>query len=143
MPSKLSRADLDAILAEDTPFADQHGFTVESLSEGAARCRLPFSDQSIRPGGTIAGPSMFALADFALWVAVMTRVGPQPLAVTTDMTIHFMAKPERGDLIGDARVIKTGKRLCVGEVSVFNADDPEEVPVSHVVGTYSVPPRQD
>ena len=142
MPSRLSRAELDAILAEDAPFADHHGFAVESLSDGGARCRLPFSDLSIRPGGTIAGPSMFALADFALWVAVMTRVGPQPLAVTTDMTIHFMAKPERGDLIADARVIKTGKRLCVGEVSVFNAEDPDEVPVSHVVGTYSVPPRQ-
>lgn len=142
MTSKLSRAELDEILATDAPFAERQGFVVEDMAAGTARCRLPFSDDSIRPGGTISGPAMFGLADFTLWIAVMTAVGPEPLAVTTDMTVHFLAKPARGDLIAAARLLKTGKRLCVGEVGVFNADDADETPVAHVVGTYSVPARR-
>jgi acyl-coenzyme A thioesterase PaaI-like protein len=90
MPSKLTRAELDDILATDAPFADLFGFVVEEIGEGSARCRLPFSDVSIRPGGTISGPAMFALADFTLWIAVMADVGPVPLGVRTDMTIHFL-----------------------------------------------------
>lgn len=142
MPAKLTRAELDAILAEDAPFADLFGFVVEEIGEGRARCRLPFSDVSIRPGGTISGPAMFALADFTLWIAVMADVGPVPLAVTTDMTIHFLSKPGAGeDLIAEAALLKSGKRLCVGDVRIFGAHDPDETPVAHVTGTYSVPPN--
>ena len=140
MSAKLSHAQLDEILAGEAPFADHFGFVVEEIGAGAARCRLPYSDASIRPGGTISGPAMFALADFALYVAVMSAVGPVSLAVTTDMTIHFLSKPGKGDLIGAARLLKVGRRLCVGEVAIFDADDPEERPVAHVAGTYSVPP---
>lgn len=140
MPSNLSRAQLDEILADDAPFADLFGFVVEEIGEGTARCRLPYSDVSIRPGGTISGPAMFALADFALYIAVMSEVGPVSLAVTTDMTIHFLSKPGKMDLIGEARLLKAGRRLCVGEVVIFGADDPDEAPVAHIAGTYSVPP---
>ncbi|MBP5856785.1 PaaI family thioesterase [Marivibrio halodurans] len=141
MPAKLTRAALDRILAEEAPFADMHGFVVEEIGEATARCRLPYSDVSIRPGGTISGPAMFALADFTLWIAVMARIGPVPLAVTTDMTIHFLTKPGKGDdLIGQARLLKNGRRLCVGEVTIFGASDPAETPVAHVTGTYSIPP---
>ncbi len=141
MPSKLTRAELDEILAHEAPFADLYGFVVEEIGEGTARCRLPFSDISIRPGGTISGPAMFALADFTLWIAVMADIGPVPLAVTTDMTIHFLSKPGAGDdLIAEASLLKSGRRLCVGDVRIFDAQDPEETAVAHVTGTYSVPP---
>lgn len=142
MPAKITRAELDAILAKDAPFADMYGFVVEEIGEARARCRLPFSDVSIRPGGTISGPAMFALADFTLWIAVMADIGPVPLAVTTDMTIHFLSKPGNGeDLIAEAKLLKSGRRLCIGDVHIFGAADPAETPVAHVAGTYSVPPQ--
>ena len=142
MSARITREDLDAILADDAPFADHYGFVVEEIGAGAARCRLPFSDVSIRPGGTISGPAMFALADFTLWIAVMGDVGPVPLAVTTDMTIHFLSKPGNGeDLVAEAKLLKSGRRLCIGDVHIFGAHDPEKTPVAHVAGTYSVPPN--
>jgi len=82
---------------------------------------------------------MFMLADVALYVAVLSVIGIVPLAVTTSMTINFLSKPAPRDLVGEASILKAGKRLCVGEV-LLHSDGSEE-PVAHVTGTYSVPPR--
>ena len=91
----------------------------------------------IRPGGTISGPTMMELADFAMYVAVFSAVGPQPLAVTTNLNINFLRKPGKGDLIADARLMKVGKRLAVGEVEIYS--DGVAEPVAHVTSTYSIP----
>ncbi len=102
--------------------------------------RWTFDDTSLRPGGTISGPTMMELADFAMYVAVFSAIGPQPLAVTTNLNINFLRKPARGDLIADAKLMKVGKRLAVGEVTIYSAG-PDE-PVAHVTATYSIPQRR-
>ena len=84
---------------------------------------------------------MFALADVALYVAILANIGPVALAVTTNLNINFLRKPAPADLIGEARLMKLGKRLAVGEVSITSAGDGELV--AHAVGTYSIPPRGD
>ena len=86
-----------------------------------ARMRLHFDDKHLRPGGTISGPSMFSLADVALYVAVLAQVGRVRLAVTTNLNINFLRKPPPADLIGEARLLKLGKRLAVGEVAISSA----------------------
>jgi uncharacterized protein (TIGR00369 family) len=97
-----------------------------------------FRETFIRPGGTISGPTMMALADFTMYVAVLAAAGPVPLAVTTNLNINFLRKPTQTDLIADARLLKRGKRLVVGEVLIYSQD--VEEPVAHVTATYSIPP---
>ena len=83
---------------------------------------------------------MMALADFAMYVAVLAAIGPVPLAVTINLNINFLRKPAQRDLTAEARLLKLGKRLAVGEVTIRS--DGEEEPVAHVTSTYSIPPRQ-
>jgi uncharacterized protein (TIGR00369 family) len=114
-------------------------FEIEAIDPTNARLRLNFDPRHLRPGGTISGPSMFALADLALYVAILARIGPVGLAVTTNLNINFLRKPAPRDLIGEARLIKLGKRLAVGEVAIFSPGDTELA--AHATGTYSIPPR--
>jgi acyl-coenzyme A thioesterase PaaI-like protein len=92
----------------------------------------------VRPGGTVAGPALFALADVALYAAVLSRIGPVELAVTTSMTINFLRKPAPRPVIAEARLLQLGRRLAYGEVLLLS--DGEADPVAHATGTYSIPP---
>jgi uncharacterized protein (TIGR00369 family) len=113
------------------------GYIIERVGYGDVRVRWRFDDSSLRPGGTVSGPTMMELADFAMYVAVFSAIGPQPLAVTTNLNINFLRKPTRADLLADARLMKVGRRLAVGEVSIFSEGTDE--PVAHVTATYSIP----
>lgn len=130
-----------SFLETDFPQLQQSGsrFGLDELGHGTCRMRLLAEERHLRPGGTISGPAMFMLGDVALYVAVLSIVGIVPLAVTTSITINFLSKPAPRDLIAECRILKAGKRLCVGEV-LLHSDGSEE-PVAHVTGTYSVPPR--
>ncbi len=107
----------------------------------SAAVRLNYHPDHLRPGGTISGPSMFALCDLALYVAILHEIGRVKLAVTTNVSINFLRRPEPKDLIGRARLMKLGKRLAVGEVALFSPGDAEMV--AHATGTYSIPARGD
>jgi len=118
-------------------FYDGCGLSIERVRYGETRVRKEFHDKSLRPGGTISGPTMMELADFSMYVAVFSAIGRQPLAVTTNLSINFLRKPAKADLIADARLMKIGKRLAVGEVTIYSEGIPE--PVAHVTATYSIP----
>ena len=107
----------------------------------SATVRLNYHPDHLRPGGTISGPSMFALSDLALYVAILHEIGRVELAVTTNVSINFLRRPEPGDLIGKAKLMKLGKRLAVGEVALFSPGEADMV--AHAVGTYSIPARGD
>ena len=113
------------------------GLTLERVDYANVRVRRHFHEDYLRPGGTISGPTMMELADFAMYVAVFSAVGAQPLAVTTNLTINFLRKPARADLISEAKLLKVGKRLAVGEVGIYS--DGQDEPVAHVTSTYSIP----
>jgi len=114
-------------------------YIVEELRPLGARLRGVYHESQIRPGGTISGPTMMTLADVSLYVAVIGAIGPVALAVTTNLNINFLRKPQPRDLIGECRLLKLGKRFAVGEVTILS--DGEVAPVAHVTGTYSIPPR--
>jgi uncharacterized protein (TIGR00369 family) len=140
MPAPAMNADeIAKLLHEVFPqaFYPGCGLTLERVEYANIRVRRHFHDDYIRPGGTISGPTMMELADFAMYVAVFSAVGPQPLAVTTNLNINFLRKPAQSDLIADARLMKVGKRLAVGEVTIYSEGLPE--PVAHVTSTYSIP----
>ena len=113
-------------------------YMVEELRPLGARLRAVYHESQIRPGGTISGPTMMTLADVSLYVAVIASIGPVALAVTTNLNINFLRKPGPRDLLSECRLLKLGKRLAVGEVTIFS--DGEDEPVAHVTGTYSIPP---
>ena len=133
---------LSAYLAMEFPqIGIGRDFSVEAVGPMSARMRLHYRADHLRPGGTISGPTIFALADVCLYVAILAQLGRVKLAVTTNLNINFLRKPGPADLIGEARLLKLGKRLAVGEVTMFSLDAPDIV--AHATGTYSIPPRGD
>lgn len=136
----ISLRQLEELTEQRVPFARPYRFDVTRLGEGEAWVRLPANDGLLRPGGTIAGPAMMALADYAMYAAVLTAIGPVELAVTTSLNINFLRKPQPGDLFAKASLLKLGKRLAVGAVDVTGTD---RRLVAHVTCTYSVPPERD
>ncbi|SMG07926.1 PaaI family thioesterase [Paracoccus sp. J56] len=114
---------------------------VEALDEQQMTARLLVNEQHLRPGGTISGPAMFALADVTIYLAILARIGEVALAVTTNASIDFMRKPESGrDLLADCRILKLGRVLAVGEV-LMRSEGSEE-PVARCSMTYSIPPNR-
>jgi len=140
MPAPAMSADAIAkLLHAEFPqaFYPGCGHSIERVEHGDVRVRWTFDEASLRPGGTVSGPTMMELADFAMYVAVFSAIGPQPLAVTTNLNINFLRKPTRADLLADAHLMKIGKRLAVGEVTIYSEGTKE--PVAHVTATYSIP----
>jgi uncharacterized protein (TIGR00369 family) len=111
--------DLERFLLAEFPqvFHSDSGLAIEAVWDGGCRVRQAFREISVRPGGTISGPTMMALADFAMYVAVLAAIGPVPLAVTINLNINFLRKPAPRDLVAEARLLKLGKRLATGEIS--------------------------
>jgi uncharacterized protein (TIGR00369 family) len=140
MPVVMTVKELERFLLAELPqvFHSNSGLAIEAVWERGCRVRQAFREVSLRPGGTISGPTMMALADFAMYVAVLAAIGPVPLAVTTNLNINFLRKPVPGDLVAEARLLKIGKRLATGEVTIRS--DGETEPVAHVTSTYSIPP---
>lgn len=131
---------LSAFLVKEFPqIGLGRDFSIEAVGPMSARLRLHYRPDHLRPGGTISGPTIFALADVALYVAILAQIGEIKLAVTTGLNINFLRKPGPSDLIGEARLLKLGKRLAVGEVAMFSFGAQEIV--AHATGTYSIPPR--
>jgi uncharacterized protein (TIGR00369 family) len=136
----MTTADIQTFLQREFPQIEAHGrYKVEKASAKGVRVRARYDASQIRPGGTISGPTMMSLADVSLFVAVLACIGPQALVVTTNLNINFLRKPGPRDLIAECRLLKLGKRLAVGEVTIYS--DGELEPVAHVTGTYSIPPR--
>ncbi len=135
----MTREDLTAFL--DLEFPQMHAggrtYHVDEIGPLSARMRMDYHERHLRPGGTLSGPSMMALADLALYAAILAHIGPVGLAVTTSLNFNFLRKPEPRGLIAECRLLKLGKRLAVGEVSIFSEGNPEVV--CHATGTYSIP----
>ena len=112
-------------------------YALETLWYGGCRVRRRHHERSLRPGGTVSGPVMMALADFTMYLAVLSAIGWVPLAVTTNLSINFLKRPGARDLLAEAQLFKLGKRLAVGEVALRSDGDDDLV--AHVTSTYSIP----
>jgi uncharacterized protein (TIGR00369 family) len=134
--SKLSVREFTDIIQAGLPMAAESGVYLQAIEHGTAEMVLPYNDNSIRPGGTIAGPHMMMLADVCMYAVVLSMIGEVKLAVTTNFNINFLRKPRACDLIARGKIIKLGKRLAIIEVSIYSEEDI----VAHATGTYSIPP---
>lgn len=136
--SGITVGEFNAIIDEDLPWAADVGMRAVETGEATATLVVPFTESMLRPGGTISGPTMMALADACMYATVLAAIGPVKLAVTTNFNINFMRKPAECDLIAKGHVLKLGKRLCVLSVDI-TSDGSDEL-VAHATGTYSIPP---
>jgi acyl-coenzyme A thioesterase PaaI-like protein len=130
--AKMSVAELERFLHVEFPQAFSAGdISIESADGASCLLRQRYSDRMLRPGGTVSGPTLMALADFAMYVVLLSAIGPIGLAVTTNLNINFLRKGQ------PARLLKLGKRLAVGEVNLLSGTSPD--PIAHVTSTYSIP----
>ena len=136
---KLTRERLLQLLEAEFPEATHAvgDYEIEEMWHGGCRVRRRHHERSLRPGGTVSGPVMMALADFTMYLAVLSAIGWVPLAVTTNLSINFLKKPGARDLLAEAQLFKLGKRLAVGEVGLRSDGDDDLV--AHVTSTYSIP----
>lgn len=136
----MDATDLQAFLARDFGQVAED-FVVDRVGPEGLILRLKVAGRHLRPGGTVSGPSMFGLADVAMYLAILAQIGPVALAVTTNCSIDFMRKPEAGqDVLAVARVLKLGRALAVGDVMLYSEGKPE--PVARAGLTYSIPPAR-
>jgi len=135
----MTPADLHRFLKDEFPQAPP-GITVESVDDTTIRVRQVTEDRHLRPGGTISGPTLMAMVDCGFYLLLLSRLGPVAMAVTTNLNINFMRKPDPGHLVGEGRLLKLGKTLAVGDFTIWNEGEKE--PVAHATVTYAIPPRR-
>lgn len=138
---RLSVAEVSRLVDEHFPQVHEGPgeITIEELRPSGARVRLGADPAMLRPGGTVSGPTMFKLADFTIYAALLGHLGDPALqAVTTSMTMNFLSRPAPADMIAEARLIKVGRRLAIADVEIFAEGRPDMV--AHATGTYALPP---
>lgn len=139
MKQKMDIPALQAFLVEAFPQVAAE-LEVVGQSDHGITLKLLVQDHHLRPGGTVSGPTMFMLADVAVYLAILARIGPVALAVTTNCSMDFMRKPVSGtDLLCEARLLKLGRVLAVGDAMIHSAG--QAAPVARASLTYSIPPK--
>jgi uncharacterized protein (TIGR00369 family) len=134
----LNAGQIQAFLRQEFP---QSNVTVEFVKDNGARVRQAIDQTHLRPGGTVSGPVLMAVADVAMYVALLAEIGIVPLAVTTSLNINFLRKPAAdADILADCHLLKVGKTLAVGEVTLYSEGQADAV--AHVVTTYAIPPKK-
>jgi uncharacterized protein (TIGR00369 family) len=140
--ARITREEVFEICRAEMPLVLDQELEIVDIGDGTCRVRQPYRAAFVRPGGTISGPTMMGLADCAMWIAVMSVVGRAEMAVTTNLNINFLKRPKPVALIAECRILKAGKRLAYGEVSLFSEGEEDKGPVAHITSTYSLPPRK-
>ena len=136
--SKVKKSEMEEFLSREFP---QASFLLESFDEDSVTIRRKVGVADLRPGGTVSGPTMMSLADCAIYVAILREIGLVALAVTTSLNTNFLRKPVADkDILGVCKILKLGKTLAVGEVTIYSEGD--DRPIAHSVGTYSIPPNK-
>ena len=136
MKPLMSKVDLENFLEKEFPQVSSN-FKILNTKPNSLSMLMHISDEHLRPGGTVSGPTMFLLADVSFYLATFGIIGPKSLTVTTNCSINFLRKPNISDLISETRVLKIGKTLSVGDVLIYSKGIKE--PVAHASLTYSIP----
>jgi len=136
----MTAAEISAFWDREFPQVQAGGdIAIVSVAPGEAVLRLDVDQRHLRPGGTVSGPALFTLADVGAYAVLLAHVGPEPLIVTTSLTVNFMRRPPVAPLLGSCRILKLGRRLAVVEMRISPAAGGDLV--AHATGTYSIPPR--
>jgi uncharacterized protein (TIGR00369 family) len=132
----MSKIEIEQFLKKEFPQVS-HSFEILTLNTGSISMLMNITNEHLRPGGTVSGPTMFLLADVSFYLATLSLIGPKRLTVTTNCSINFLRKPSEENLISETRVLKIGKTLSVGDVLIYSKGDKK--PVAHASLTYAIP----
>lgn len=134
----LSAQQVQQLIRQGVPQADDLDLRIEEVSEQHSLARIPFHSRLIRPGGTLSGPTLMALGDAAMYALILGKLGPAEMAVTSNLNINFLSRPQPVDLMAKATLLRMTRRQAVCEVGLYSAGQPDEL-VAHVTGTYALP----
>ena len=132
----MTKEELNDFLEKEFPQVNKN-FEILKVSNKNFSMLMHISSEHLRPGATVSGPTMFLLADVTFYLATLSIIGPKSLTVTTNCSINFLRKPNEKNLISEARILKLGKTLSVGDVLIYSEEIDE--PVAHASLTYSIP----
>jgi acyl-coenzyme A thioesterase PaaI-like protein len=118
--ARMTAAELDAFLRTELPLMfDYDDLTIEHADGRTCQVRQRFRENMLRPGGTVSGATLMALADCAMYLVVLRKgVSGQ-------------------DVLATAKLLKLGRRLAVGEVTLLSGRATD--PIAHATVTYSIP----
>lgn len=132
--------DLLEFQKREFPQTVDMNIVVDEISDEHISLHMKTGERHLRPGGTVSGPTMMELADLTMYFLLLAQIGPVALAVTTNLNINFLRKPEPGVLKAEGKLLKLGRSLAVGDISIYSGN--VEGPVAHVTTTYSIPPKR-
>ena len=136
--SVLSAEQVQALIRQGVPMAEDIALCIDRLDAEHALARVPFQARLVRPGGTLSGPTIMALADAAMYAVVLGRLGRVEMAVTANLNINFLSRPQPVDLLAEARILRLTRRQAVCEVALYTQGCEQDM-VAHVTGTYALP----
>ena len=136
MNQLMTKEELNDFLEKEFPQVNKN-LEILKVSDKKFSMLMHIFSEHLRPGATVSGPTMFLLADVTFYLATLSVIGPKSLTVTTNCSINFLRKPTEKNLISEARILKLGKTLSVGDVLIYSEDIDE--PVAHASLTYSIP----
>ena len=136
--SVLSAEQVQALIRQGVPMAEDIALCIDRLNAEHALARVPFQARLVRPGGTLSGPTIMALADAAMYAVVLGRLGRVEMAVTANLNINFLSRPQPVDLLAEARILRLTRRQAVCEVALYSQGCEQDM-VAHVTGTYALP----
>lgn len=134
---QMTAAQVNDFIATGIPAFAEGGLSVDRVADDHVVVRLAYRPDRVRPGGSISGPNMMALADTAMYALILARLGPIGLAVTQNLNIHFLNKPREADLLAEARFLRLGRSSAV--IDVILRAEGHERPVAQATGTYAIP----
>ena len=132
----MTKKELEIFMEKEFPQVAKN-FRILSLDSNSISMHMNISNEHLRPGDTISGPTMFLLADISFYLVTLSIIGPKSLTVTTNCSMNFLRKPDKNNLTSNARILKIGKTLSVGDVLIYSLDKTQ--PVAHASLTYSIP----
>lgn len=109
----------------------------EQFDDDGVTIRQTVDDSDLRAGNTVSGPTLMTLADAAAYLVVLSRIGPEALAVTSNLNMNFLRRPRQEDLVCSAKVLKAGRTLVLTEVLIYSGDTSGD-PVAQSTVTYSL-----
>jgi uncharacterized protein (TIGR00369 family) len=136
-PPKISIAEFEELVRTHMPITRMFPAELLLLEDGVARIRMPEHEVMRRAGGIVNGPMIMTLADMALYAAVLSRVGLEAMAVTVDLSVRFLRPAPMGAIVADACLIRAGRRLAIGEITITSEVTGKAV--AHATGSYALP----
>ena len=134
----LDAAGVSALLRRAFPGANQTAtMDVTSVEPGRIHMVAPYREGLLRPGGVISGPTLMSMADSAAYALVLSHIGDQLMAVTSQLNISFLRGAQPGDIHADAELLRLGRRLAICDIRIWT-ETPERLAAQANV-TYALP----